>query len=77
MTDRHTVGRGRDDGYLDDEPETPGFSGSAGGGIATDVGARDEEKSALDGDPMNTRVTKQDKVQPPTGTRSDHEGAQR
>lgn len=50
-------------------------SGSSGGGIATDVGTRDELKRETEGDAGITRVTKQDKIQPDTGTRSDHEGA--
>ena len=36
-----------------------------------------EEKAAMGGDPEPTRVTKEDKVQPDTGTRSDNEGANR
>ena len=40
-------------------------------------GSRDEEKAAMGSDPEPTRVTKKDKVQPDTGTRSDNEGANR
>ena len=58
------------------EPRTPSESGTSGGGTAQDVGSRDEEKTATGGDPQPTRVTKEDKVQPDTGTQSDHEGAQ-
>ncbi len=49
--------------------------GSSGGSIATDVGSRDEMKRETEGDAGITRVTKQDKIQPETGTRSDNEGA--
>lgn len=80
MIDR--PGDGRDDGVrgdadLHDDPPAPAQSGSGGGGLARDVGSRDEEKTASGGDPEPTRVTKQDKVQPDTASRSDHEGAQR
>jgi len=51
-------------------------SGASGGDIARDIGTRDEEKTATGSDPEPTRATKQDKLQPDTGTRSDHEGAQ-
>lgn len=51
-------------------------SGTGGGNIARDIGSRDEERTATGGDPEPTRVTKQDKVQPDTGTQSDNEGAQ-
>ncbi len=68
---------GRDDADLHDDPRAPGQGSAAGGDLARDVGSRDEEKSARGGDPEPTRVTKQDKVQPQTGTQSDHEGAQR
>ena len=67
----------QDDRVLPDELATPSQSGSAGGGTATDVGSRDEEKSALGADPEPTRATKQDKVQPDIPTRADHEGAAR
>lgn len=50
-------------------------TGSSGGTVATDVGTRDELKRETEGDAGITRVTKQDKVQPDTGTRSDHRGA--
>ena len=59
------------------EPRTPAQSGSGGGSVATDVGSRDEEKTARGGDPEPTRATKQDKLQPKIPTRSDHEGAAR
>ncbi len=68
---------GRDDADLHDDPPAPGQGSAAGGSLARDVGSRDEEKSARGSDPEPTRVTKQDKVQPQTGTQSDHEGAQR
>ena len=68
---------GRDGADLHDDPPAPGQGSAAGGDLSRDVGSRDEEKSARGGDPEPTRVTKQDKVQPQTGTQSDHEGAQR
>ena len=49
-------------------------TGSSGGTVATDVGTRDELKRETEGGAGITRVTKQDKVQPDTGTRSDHSG---
>lgn len=67
--------RGRDDSDLQDIEPTPSQSGSSGGTTAREVGARDEEKRAIGGDPDPTRVTKGDKVQPATNTRLDHEGA--
>ena len=73
MNDKHR----RNDSDLPDEPAAPGQSGAAGGGTARDVGSQDEEKAAMGGDPEPTRVTKEDKVQPDTGTRSDNEGANR
>lgn len=51
-------------------------SGASGGEMARDIAARDEEKAATGGDPKPSRATKQDKLQPDTGTRSDHKGAQ-
>lgn len=80
MTDH--PGDGRDDGMrIEDErpadPPTPAHSGSGGGELARDVGSRDEAQAAPGADPEPTRVTKQDKVQPATASRSDHDGAQR
>lgn len=66
----------RDDSDLHAEPAAPGQSGAAGGETARDVGSRDEEKTAMGGDPQPTRVTKGDKIQPDTGTQADNEGAQ-
>jgi hypothetical protein len=77
MTDRKPAGSGRDDSDLDDEPATPSQSGSSGGTLAADIGSRDEEKTALGGDPEPTRATKDDKVQPRIPTRADNEGAAR
>jgi hypothetical protein len=57
--------------------DAPSQSGRGGGSTATDVGTRDELQDADGGDHEPTRVTKKDKIQPDTGTRSDHEGAQR
>ena len=76
MIEHVNRGSGRDDSDLQDIEPTPSQSGTSGGTTARDVGARDEEKGATGGDPEPTRVTKQDKVQPATNTRSDHEGAQ-
>lgn len=67
-------GRGRDDSDLHDDPPAPSFGGTAGGGMATEIGTRDEERNALGGDPETTRMQKNDKVQPQTRTRSDFEG---
>jgi hypothetical protein len=67
----------RDDSKLHDDTRQPGQAGRAGGSVATDVGTRDEEKSATGADPEPTRVTKSNKVQPKTRTRSDHRGAGR
>lgn len=76
MTDsRKPEGTGRDDSDLRDRVATPSQSDRGGGSLATDIGSRDEEKSALGGDPEPTRATKQNKVQPNIPTRSDHEGA--
>lgn len=75
MTDqKHSAPPDKD---LRETTDMPAQSGSGGGNTARDVGSRDEEKSATGADPEPTRATKQDKVQPATGTRSDHEGAQR
>lgn len=52
-------------------------SGASGGGMAREVGARDEEKMATGADPQPTRPTKSSKVQPRAPTRADHEGAAR
>lgn len=68
---------GRDDSDLHDGPATPAQSGSSGGGLARDVGTRDEERAARGGEPEPTRATKADKLQPRMPTRADHEGAQR
>ena len=76
MTEDQNRSEGRDDSDLQDGPRAPGQGSAAGGNTARDVGSRDEEKTARGGDPEPTRVTKQDKVQPDTGTQSDHEGAQ-
>ena len=69
----------------DDRSQTPdenlgdavstGQSGSSGGNLATDIGTRDDLDRETDGDDGMTRVRKDDKRQPETGTRSDHEGA--
>ncbi len=74
-TENQNRSEGRDDATLHDDPPAPSQGSAAGGDLARDVGSRDEEKSARGGDPEPTRVTKQDKVQPQTGTRSDNEGA--
>lgn len=75
MTDQDRP-RKSDDADLRDREETPSHAGSAGGTLATDIGSRDEEKSALGEDPEPTRATKKDKVQPDRRTRADHEGAE-
>ena len=75
MTQRNP--RNRDDSDLHDDLPMPSQSGRAGGAIATDVGTRDEARLARGGDPEPTRVTKKDKSQPKTTTRSDHHQASR
>jgi hypothetical protein len=77
MMDSSIAGTGRDDSDLREETETPTQSGSGGGTLAADIGSRDEEKTALGGDPEPTRVTKDDEVQPNIPTRADHAGAAR
>jgi hypothetical protein len=77
MIENQNRSEGRDDSDLHDDPAAPGQGGAAGGNTARDIGSRDEEKTARGGNPGPTRVTKQDKVQPDTGTQSDHEGAQK
>ena len=44
-----------------DDLPTPSHSGSSGGSLAQEVGARDEDKVALGGDPQPTAVRKGDK----------------
>lgn len=75
MTDPKTGERTRDDKDQLNEPPTPARSGTSGGDMAWDVASRDEERTALGGDPEPTRVTKKDKVQTDTATRSDHQRA--
>lgn len=77
MADTKNRARGRDDGDLRDEAATPAQSGTGGGRMASEIGSRDEAKTALGGDPVPTRATKHDKVQPYVTTRSDNEGAKR
>ncbi len=76
MTDQNSDASGRDDSDLRDDVPTPSHSGAAGGTLARDIASHDEEKLAEGGDPEPTRVTKDDKVQPQTNSRADHEGAQ-
>lgn len=45
----------------DDDLPTPSQSGSSGGELAREIGQRDEDKSALGGDPQPTAVRKGDK----------------
>jgi len=51
-----------------------GQTGSSGGNLATDIGTRDDLDRETDGDDGMTRVRKDDKRQPETGTRSDFKG---
>lgn len=75
MTNPKSMGaEGRDDRDLMDDAPTPSHQGSSGGTLATDIGAQDEERTALGGDPEPTRVTGADKVQPNIPTRADNEG---
>jgi len=67
----------RDDRESDNAVETPSHSGASGGMLATEIGARDEEKAAMGEDPEPARATKQDKIQSRNPTRSDHEGGAR
>jgi len=65
-----------DDSELIEGQET-GLSGAhaLGGNLQRDIGTQDELEQVT-GDAGRTRVTKERKVQPPTGTRSDFEGDQ-
>lgn len=60
---------------IDRAERAPSQQGSGGGNIATDVGTRDEEKTATGGDGGITNVEKGDKVQPVIATRADNDGA--
>lgn len=62
-----------DSGLLEDAMEAPSHSGVRGGNVARDVASRDEQKRAT-GDAGLTRVSKRDKPQPATRSRSDHAG---
>lgn len=74
--DRTADARAHDDHELIDQAErAPAQQGSSGGRIATDVGTRDEEKSATGGETGITNVHKSDKVQPFIATRADNDGA--
>lgn len=79
MTERSTPRDPHADNDLIDAElsEAGAQSGRSGGRVADAVAARDEEKSALGGDPEPTRDTKRDKLQPEIPTRADHQGAQR
>jgi len=76
MNSRKPSGRGNDRD-LWDEPPAPSQSGSGGGGLATEIGSKDDERGALGGDPEPTRVHKGDRTQPVMAKKSDNEGAQR
>jgi len=60
---------------IDRAERAPSQQGSGGGNIATDVGTRDEEKTATGGDGGITNVQKRDKEQPFIATRADNDGA--
>ncbi|MBO9375371.1 hypothetical protein GG804_01180 [Sphingomonas histidinilytica] len=79
MMDKAHFAAGHDgsDHDLHDGPPTPSQSGSSGGGLAAEIGSRDEAKTARGADPERTRATKGDKVQPRIPTRSDHDGSGR
>jgi len=66
--------RRRDDRDLHDDVPTPSQSGGSGGGLASEIGTRDETKTAPGGSPEPTRPTKGDKVQPRIPARADHDG---
>jgi hypothetical protein len=74
--DRTADARAHDDHELIDEAtRAPSGAGRSGGGIATDVGTRDEEKRATDPDAGITNVHKSDEPQPFIATRADNDGA--
>ena len=74
--DRAADARAHDDHELIANAErAPSQHGSSGGAIATDVGSRDEEKTATGGDGGITDVQKSDKKQPFIPTRADNDGA--
>jgi hypothetical protein len=76
QTHRTDEARAHDDHELIEGAErAPSAQGRSGGGTATDVGTRDEEKSADGGDAGVTDVHKSDKVQPFIATRADNDGA--
>ena len=61
MTDRN---RPADDSDIIDEASelpTPSQSGASGGTMTREIGQRDEDKTAMGGDPEPTSVDKQDK----------------
>ena len=60
---------------IDQAQRAPSQQGSSGGAIATDVGTRDEEKTATGGNGGVAKVNKSDKVQPFIPTRADNDGA--
>ena len=65
MTDRDPRNASpRDDGELIDSADdlpTPSQGGTSGGGMQREIGARDEDKTALGGDPTPTSVHKGDR----------------
>jgi len=74
--DRTADARAHDDHDLIDQAErAPSAQGRSGGTTATDVGTRDEEKTATGSDGGVTNVHKSDKVQPFIATRADNDGA--
>jgi len=73
---RDSQGSRREDSDLNPEFKTPAQGGTAGGRLAEEIGSRDEERLATEGEPEPTRATKKDKEQPFIPTRADNEGAQ-
>ena len=74
--DRTADARAHDDHELiNDAERTPSAQGRSGGATATDIGTRDEEKTATGGDGGPTNVNKGHKVQPFIATRADNDGA--
>lgn len=76
LNPRAQSAKAHDDSQLLEEEEAlgaPSQSGVRGGNVARDVSSRDEQKRAT-GDAGLTRVSKRDKPQPATRTRSDHQG---
>ena len=62
MTDRNDPHADNDLMDSATEPPTPSQSGSSGGDMQREIGARDEEKTSTGADPQPTSVRKGDKA---------------